>query len=70
MAINPATIASLCTVRIEAHGDAGSSLGTGYFYNIETVADDPGFINITPLIVTNKHVVADSPAVKVHFRCN
>lgn len=64
MPINPATIASLCTVRIEADGDAGSSLGTGYFYNIETAADDPGFVNITPLIVTNKHVVAGARVLK------
>lgn len=65
MAISLATVASLSTVRIEAHGEAGLSLGTGYFYKIETsVEDQPGFVNVSPVIVTNKHVVVGAKVLK------
>lgn len=65
MAMNPATAVSLSTVRIESSSEAGKSVGTGYFYNIETPAAESGFVNVTPLIVTNKHVVCGSKLIKV-----
>jgi S1-C subfamily serine protease len=65
MPVNITTAATLCTVRIEAHSDEGLSLGTGYFYQIETPSNEVGFVNLTPVIVTNKHVVAGAKILKV-----
>ncbi|ASV38993.1 hypothetical protein CI807_23220 [Pseudomonas sp. NS1(2017)] len=65
MPVNIVTAATLCTVRIEAQSDSGLSRGTGYFYSIETPCNEPGFINQTPVIVTNKHVVVGAKVLRI-----
>lgn len=65
MSVNITTAATLCTVRIEAHSDAALSRGTGYFYQIETPSNEAGFVNVSPVIVTNKHVVAGADVLKI-----
>lgn len=65
MPVDITTAATLCTVRIEAHSEVSLSCGTGYFYDIETPSDEPGFVYVTPVIVTNKHVVAGAKILKI-----
>lgn len=65
MPVNITTAATLCTVRIEAHSDTTLSRGTGYFYQIEIPSNEAGFVNVTPVIVTNKHVVAGAKVLKI-----
>lgn len=65
MPVNISTAATLSTVRIEAHSDYGLSIGTGYFYQIQTPCAEDGFVNVTPVIVTNKHVVAGAKILKI-----
>jgi V8-like Glu-specific endopeptidase len=65
MELNPATQISLCTVRIEAHFSGGANVGTGYLYNLDILDDDPKFVNVVPVIVTNKHVVDGADYLQV-----
>jgi hypothetical protein len=60
MLIEPTSIAEkiiYSTVRITAETSAGTSRGTGFFFNfpIKGISDQ-----IVPVIITNKHVVGDS----------
>src|SRR5262245_29309923 len=50
------------TVRLETTVPAGTGLGTGFVYDHLTKGGDK-----VPLVVTNKHVIKDSIAVKVRF---
>lgn len=67
MALNPATQISLCTVRIEAHFEGGANLGTGYLYTFEIPDTDPSSVHLTPVMVTNKHVVDGADYLEVSF---
>jgi hypothetical protein len=56
----PATMISTCTVRVEASGPGGSSVGTGYFYNFPL-----GAARNLPVIITNKHVIEGAARLRL-----
>ncbi|MFI8719066.1 serine protease [Stenotrophomonas sp. NPDC077464] len=62
--MNPATLISLSTVRLLC-GNAGvsASVGTGFFYMANF--DVPEGVADFPLVITNKHVVANCNEVKM-----
>jgi V8-like Glu-specific endopeptidase len=60
--MNLATKISLSTVRLECTGRNMSSVGTGYLYYYKLENGD-----IFPVIVTNKHVIANATKIKTEF---
>ncbi|HEL4249172.1 serine protease [Stenotrophomonas sp. GD03654] len=62
--MNPATLISLSTVRLLC-GNAGvsASVGTGFFYGAEF--NVPEGVATFPMVVTNKHVVANCNEIKM-----
>lgn len=67
MALNPATMISLCTVRLESYSDKGGSVGTGYCYLFEVDIGGGKSVMHIPAIVTNNHVVKDAKLIKAVF---
>lgn len=68
--LNPFTIISLSTVRLEAHSPDGVAVGTGFFYNypfqMPKTSGGAEQINV-PVIVTNKHVLNRATSVKLRL---
>lgn len=58
----PTEALAAATVRIECTVPQGTSTGTGFFYGFLKNGDQH-----VPAIVTNKHVVAGSPSIRVYL---
>jgi len=62
MKLSMADEIAFCTTRIECDTPKGKSTGTGFFYQCATQADTH-----VPVIVTNKHVVANATRGRFHL---
>jgi len=60
--MNPVTVITLSTLRLECSTSVGSSVGTGFLFSF-----DCGNNQSAITIITNKHVIRDAQIMKVTF---
>lgn len=56
--MNPATVISLCTIRLECSDGVRTSVGTGFLFQFNIKLEDEEQARAVPMIITNKHVVS------------